>query len=122
MAATDLAIPLFAFLSVASPLVYGYATNKGRRKEKLEDWAREDAVAKRLARSNQATNSKLDQIHTLVNSNMTAAMENELAAVVARLNQMEAPQEVTEAAVQLLRNRIEELRSHLDFRTEGGDS
>lgn len=104
-------------VSVISPLMLAYITNKSRINEKREDWRRQDVVAARAAevaerllakqeettRQTKATaeqakeaasllvennkvvadtavvtNSKLDIIHTLVNSNMTAALQGEL--------------------------------------------
>jgi hypothetical protein len=43
------------------------------------------AANERVAASAKATNNKLDTIHTLVNSNMTAAMQSELDATVREL-------------------------------------
>jgi hypothetical protein len=94
-----------------------YFTNRHSHNDRIEDWARQDAVAKKAAdaaefliASNQKmadkaaeaasllltnnkrveiatdiTIQKLDVIHTLVNSNMTASMKAELDAVKAQL-------------------------------------
>jgi hypothetical protein len=81
-----------------------YLTNRTRRAEKVEDWARQDAVAaqaaeaarllleqqrattaaaERVARVTAETSAdaaeQLKAIHTLVNSDMTAARSGELA-------------------------------------------
>jgi hypothetical protein len=83
-------------VSVVSPGLLSLLTNKQRRKEKAADWMREDIVAEKaavaaelLAIDNRAvakrsaeTIQKLDVIHVLVNSNMTAAMQSELDATV----------------------------------------
>jgi len=97
-------------VSVVSPMLLAYLTNRQRRMEKREDWARQDEVARRaeeaaellvasnakVAEATEQTQQKLDVIHILVNSNMTAAMQAELDATrrdlvslreVARLNE-----------------------------------
>ena len=92
--------------TVISPAILALITNlltsRQRRAEKLLDWEREDKVARvaaeaaRLlvanndvvARTAAVTNGKLDQIHTLVNSNMTAAMRAELEATIEKLKLM----------------------------------
>ena len=88
--------------SLISPTVLSYFTNRARRADKKLDWAREDDVAERakktaellvennerVARTSKETNLKLDQIHTLVNSNMTAAMRAELEATIQKLKLM----------------------------------
>jgi len=58
-----------------------------RKAEREEDYARQDKVAALAAVANKVvaeaavvTNTKLDQIHVLVNSNMTEAMQAELNA------------------------------------------
>lgn len=65
-----------------------------RRAEKLEDWKRLDEVAMRAretavllasetanrATAERITGRKLDEIHGLVNSNLTAVMDSELTA------------------------------------------
>jgi hypothetical protein len=81
-------------VAVVGPLLLAWLTNRQRRSDKREDWARQDAVAEkaaeaaklllaaneRVAKTAAETNGKLDVIHTLVNSNMTAAMQAELDA------------------------------------------
>ncbi len=74
------------------PLTYAWMTNRARQQEKREDFARQDVVAARLLAANErvandtkVTNTKLDTIHTLVNSNMTAAMQAELDATTREL-------------------------------------
>ena len=99
--------------SLISPTVLAFFTNRARRAEnqalaeirkveKQSDWDREDEVAdrakltaellvennERVARTSKETNLKLDQIHTLVNSNMTAAMRAELEATIQKLKLM----------------------------------
>jgi len=78
---------IVAVPAMLSPLLMALLTNRNRRQEKAEDYARQDIVAARLVKQNAAVaestkvvNNKLDVIHTLVNSNMTAAMQAELDA------------------------------------------
>ena len=85
-----------------SPLLLSMLTNRQRRRDKLEDWARQDAVAaqaaaaaelllaanERVASGTKVTNDKLDVIHTLVNSSMTAAVQAEHDATVRELAMM----------------------------------
>jgi hypothetical protein len=77
---------------IVAPVVLSIIDSRGRSREKQEDWARQDAVAaqaaeaarlllganERVAESTQQTNTKLDVIHGLVNSNMTAALQDQL--------------------------------------------
>ena len=82
--------------STFTPLATALMATRARRREKLEDYARQDLVAERAAEvsatlllrtkeraeETKITNEKLDTIHTLVNSNMTAAMQAELDATI----------------------------------------
>jgi len=95
---------LIALLAtVVSPAILAIISNhlagRQRRAEKKFDWDREDEVARkaeeaarlllaaneRVAKTAAVTNGKLDQIHTLVNSNMTAAMRETLSATIEKL-------------------------------------
>lgn len=112
-----------------------------RREERLEDYARQDAVAAQaekavnLLQESQAkiadvahtTNGKLDVIHTLVNSNMTAAMQAELDATVRELALMHEiiemkrkvgsePMADSISALALTEARIIELQNNLNDR------
>jgi hypothetical protein len=96
--------------TVLSPLILSHMNNRARRAEKLEDWAREDRVAEkaaeaarllleanervaktaretneRVARAAARTDAKLNVIHTLVNSGLTAAIQAEYDATVRQL-------------------------------------
>jgi hypothetical protein len=79
------AIVVVVIATIASPTLLSLLTNRAARKAQALDWEREDKVARRLAESVTQTNGKLDVIHTLVNSNMTAAMEDALGSKVALL-------------------------------------
>jgi hypothetical protein len=72
-------------VSVIAPTLLAYLTGRQRRAEKREDWARQDKVAERVERvakvaaaAQSANTATLHQIHTLVNSDMTAARTAEL--------------------------------------------
>lgn len=97
-------ISLLAFAGVIlSPILVAWLTGKQRHQEKLQDWERQDQVAtkvseaaEKLAESNkimtasaESTGRKLDVIHTLVNSNMTAALQGELNATLRELAMMQ---------------------------------
>jgi heme exporter protein D len=75
--------------SVVAPVLIAWQQHRNRLEEKREDRAREDEVAAKLQASQtlvsdrtDITNRKLDKIHVLVNSNMTAAMQSELDAKI----------------------------------------
>jgi len=77
---------------IVSPALLAYFTGRQRRAEKVQDWARQDEVAARVrdvaavaAKTDRVVNDKLDTIHDLVNSNMTAAKRGELDARRARV-------------------------------------
>lgn len=94
---------IVAASSTFGPVIVATVTARIKRNEKKEDqeharternenYARQDLVAKRLqeateraASKAQETNNKLDVIHTLVNSNLTAAMQSEHDAIVREL-------------------------------------
>ena len=127
---------------VLTPAVLAYLSGRQRRADKQEDWARQDAVAEqaasaallllaaneRVAKAAASTNDKLDVIHTLVNSNMTAAMQAELTAVEAQhavLLEVIALKEASGASavesrstMRSLEGRIGELRATLTDRLE----
>lgn len=87
------------FASVTAPLILAYRTERMHREDRQADYARQDEVALRAAEASAAllneqrliaagtheANGKLDKldkqakrIHTLVNSDMTAARQSEL--------------------------------------------
>jgi hypothetical protein len=87
---------------VVGPWVVSRSTRKATSEAKIEDWKRQDEVAaraaeaarlllaanERVAETAAVTNGKLDVIHTLVNSNMTAAMQSEFDATTRELAMM----------------------------------
>lgn len=141
--ALTVAIPAIITGAVA-PLATVLIANRGRRKDKEQDWARQDAVAaqaaeaaklllaanERVAATAEAANAKLDVIHTLVNSNLTAAMQAELDATVRELAMMNEvidlkranghePSVNTLATVKATELRISELKATLADRLKG---
>jgi hypothetical protein len=129
-------------VSLVSPAVLVLLTNRGKRQDRVLDWARQDAVAEQAAKAaalllaanervasqtavaDAATQGQLAQIHTLVNSNLTAAMDAELAATVAQLVLLrrEASLDIDEiAATDNVAARVVELRSVLDERHKATD-
>jgi len=79
------------------------ATDLIASQKKIADQASEAAslllaANERVAQTAQVTNGKLDVIHTLVNSNMTAAMQSEYDATVRELAMMREVLELKEAA------------------------
>ena len=82
-----LIVGITSSIGVISPIILAVLTNKQRRREKQEDYVRQDLVASRVEQNNREmredqkkSNYKLDQIHDLVNSQFTAALQAELAA------------------------------------------
>lgn len=92
---------IVAVSSAVAPLLIAIVTSSQKRKDRAQEYARLDAVAvkadavadkaaeaaKLLLESNarvqqrgEVVNEKLDEIHVLVNSNMTAMMQSELDA------------------------------------------
>jgi hypothetical protein len=84
-----------AVSSTFGPVLIGWVAYFLRQKEKREEYARQDEVARRLESAQKATvaargvmNNKLDEIHELVNSNMTAALLSERSALNGQLTLM----------------------------------
>lgn len=129
---------IVAFAGVAGPLFLSYLNNRQRHAERAEDYARQDAVAAKAAEaaellleSNKAvaatakvTNNKLDVIHTLVNSTLTAAIEAQLEATVQQLEWMRhvvalsTNGEPSRDAIVAIESKIAELRVALKDRRE----
>jgi hypothetical protein len=132
-----LAVSLALIVSVIAPLIVARQTNKAAREAakvaaaaaiaaQLADWAREDEVAARLKASVQETNGKLDVIHTLVNSNMTAAMEDALGSKVALLVALRrmaghSPTNDEQSLIDTTESEIAERRAELHDRRQQAD-
>ncbi len=99
--------------TVLAPIVLMWLTSRERRREKLEDYARQDAVAAstekvraRLLTTQAAaveqavsTNHKLDEIHTAVNSNLTKATEG---AIEAKEGELQAKEQMLILMVEIM--------------------
>jgi predicted RNase H-like nuclease (RuvC/YqgF family) len=112
---------IVAFGTTAGPIFLAYLTNNQRRQEKLEDWRRQDEVAARLLAATKHTDEVLDTIHTLVNSNMTAAMQSDLNSMKAQLALMKQVFRLTgkvaqDPSIEVVEARIAELTSQLEDR------
>ncbi len=106
---------LVALISaVIGPVILSWLTGRQRKTERMEDWARQDQVAQQAKKASneliklntlngeqaninaKETKSQLDsvalqasQIHTLVNSNLTAQIQAELDATTTSLSLMQ---------------------------------
>lgn len=119
------------FTSITAPLIIIRLGDRARRLDREAGWARQDALAAKAATAAaeikaqaDAADKKLDQIHGLVNSNMTAAMTAEAAAVERELAGMleiielrkalgQEPSGEALGAVDAIRGRLAELQSQL---------
>lgn len=79
------AVVVAAAIACAGPLLLDWRTGQRRARERKEDFARQDIVAGKVDQVAAAakvatveTASQLRQIHTLVNSDMTAARQGQL--------------------------------------------
>lgn len=139
-------------VAVIGPLLLSWLNGRQRKVEKREDYVRQDEIANRAtevaeqakkaavllvednrrvaktaAAAAQQTFGKLDEIHTLVNSNMTAAMQAELDATVREVAMMREvvalhkaagrkPSAEAAAAIAATEAKIAELRATLEDR------
>jgi hypothetical protein len=130
-----------AFSITMAPLLLSNLNNRQRRAEKIEDYTRQDQVAakaaeaahlllaenRRVAASAAQTHAQLSQIHVLVNSNMTAAMQGQLVALKGQLVLMERLAERTVssvdelAAIAAVEAQIAELEANLRDRLQATD-
>jgi hypothetical protein len=120
--------------AITVPLILSARLERIRHSDFLADARRQDHVSERLKITNdqaastaQTVNEKLDVIHVLVNSNMSAAMKSELDAVVRQLALMRevvelrrsAGQEPGDAALVAIRDteaKVSELRAAISDR------
>lgn len=138
---------LAVFASITAPLYLAHRTERLHREDREADYARQDALAaearlaadeasrallaanEHVAAAADRTNEKLDIIHTLVNSNMTAAMQSELEAIqremalmheVVALNRAAGREPAREAlaAIEATQAKITELTIALKEREE----
>lgn len=106
--------------TVVAPLLLVFLTASLRRSDRKADWAREDAVAEAVvevarlaAEADARTTASLREIHILVNSDMTAARQQELVAtqaLLALLLRIQMPNDDDIKAITVTRARIFELQ------------
>src|SRR6478609_5634138 len=113
-------IPLMTPLAaVVAPLLLAWLLGKQRTRERIEDYKRQDQVAEQVAQvaknakiTTDSTDKQLRQIHTLVNSDMTAARQSELEqtrltlTMLKRLVENESPNAEDEALIETTEARI----------------
>jgi hypothetical protein len=127
-----------ASVAAVAPILSLIVNAKLRHKEKLEDYARQDIVAAQAAQAaalllaaqakttsqNVETQGKLNQIHTLVNSNLTKEMGERLVSLraqvilsreVIRLNRHNGlePDEAARSALSNLETAVSSLETAL---------
>jgi hypothetical protein len=114
-------------VAVVGPLLLSWLNNRNAMQIKRQDWERQDevaarveAVAKAAAVNAANVDTQLKQIHTLVNSDMTAARQSELIAVEAHLATLRRnvathgePSDDEQTVMDNLSARADELRSIL---------
>lgn len=76
-----------------------------------------EEVAVTLAESTNQTQAKLDTIHTLVNSNLTTALQNELDGARREVVLLNASAHTDPEAIALAKARIAELQAQLNERS-----
>ncbi len=108
--------------SLIAPIAVGFFTYRVQRADRREDWARQDLVAQRARDVAEAARSaavvvseKLDLVHTLVNSQLTAALQAEHDALIGQLS----PDAPTTRGAEIIRGRIAELADILEKRGGG---
>lgn len=96
-----------------------------RKTDRHEDMVRQDEVAARLTRVNALVHerekrhgNKLDEIHVLVNSNLTAALAAQLEATKAQVVLMEDAPNTDPAKLELVRAKVVQLEETLRERLE----
>lgn len=121
-------------VALVAPAFMAWLTGRQTRKSKEADWARQDLVAERAAEAAAAMLEaaaegarKLDEIHGLVNSAYTAALQSELNAtereraslmevIALRRAAGEEPSAESLAVIETAIAKIAELRATLDER------
>ncbi len=105
--------------SLIAPIGVGFFTYRIQRADRREDWARQDMVAQRARDVAEAArlaaldvSEKLDMVHALVNSQLTAALQAEHDALLGQLS----PETPTTKAAEIIRGRIAELAFILEKR------
>lgn len=122
-----LAIFLSLLISTFTTVFMAWLLNKSHKEERKIDMDRQDRVAIQVVNASDITNEKLDTIHILVNSNMTAALQAELDATIRELAMMKevialnraagrAPSNEASKALEMTQAKIRELTAQLNDR------
>ena len=77
---------LAIFTSITAPIILSMRTERLHRADQERQFAREDHLESLMKQNARNVSAKLEQIHTLVNSEMTAARQNELDQTRAMLS------------------------------------
>jgi len=75
-------ILLVVLAAIIGPVILNWLTGRRSDRNRKEDWARQDRVAEKAAIAVALNDTKLNQIHTLVNSEMTDARQEILNQTV----------------------------------------
>lgn len=132
-ASTSALIVVAVISGVVGPGVLALLTTRAAAQARREDWARQDAVAARAKERDESNRVRLDQIHLLVNSNLTEALRRELFATEAMLVTMRevvdlkrrgglAPDPASSAAIHATEERVGEMKRSLEAKIASTDA
>jgi hypothetical protein len=122
-----LAIFLSTLFSSVVAVLLAHTLQQRQAGERKVDMERQDKVADQVLSASELTNTKLETIHILVNSNMTAAMQAEKDAIVRELAMMKEVIELNRSAgrepskeaieaIEYTQAKIDELSAQLEDR------
>jgi hypothetical protein len=114
-----------ACAGVIGPVFMVWMQGRNRRSEKKVEYEREDAAEARAEKRDGVQSAKLDQIHTLVNSNLTAYMQDTLdttRAYLALLLSTPTPSSEAHALILATRAKVVELQAQLNDRKKQTDT
>ena len=122
-----LAVVLSIVVSVITAQVQARILRKQHRRDRHVDMLRQDTVAEKVVHASNRANEKLEEIHVLVNSNMTEHMQAEADGMVRELAMMlevielnkaagRRPSEEALSSVETTRTKIAELEAQLGDR------
>ena len=113
-----------ASAGVIGPAFMVWMQGRNRRVEKEIDYAREDSLEQRTKARDDVQSAKLDQIHTLVNSNLTAYMQDTLdarRAYLVLLLSTPNPSADAQGFIATTRAKVAELEAQLNDRKKQTD-
>ena len=131
---------LASIIALATPVYVIYLNNKNAKSNRLEDYARQDEVARRvevtaarnaslIAEANaaaavrdQVLGGKMDVLHTLGNSTLTAAMQVALDGMHRELLLMQHTVPQNNQAVADLKLKVDQLQKVVDARNKQADT